>query len=210
MKKLLFICFFICSSNLFSQYIDNIALLNNSTPPSLQIFGAYGSTGVSITSISHEVSDTFKISIFFKSCPGLTVIVPFDTILQFNDNWPVAPTHIQALSILDTTTDINCGSVSAFDTLFVYDATWPSLNVTNQNVIPEFNLYPNPTKDFITIENTVADQISVLSLLDYSGKLIKEFDPKNSILNLTDLAPGIYFLHISTDQSDFCEKIILE
>lgn len=210
MKKLLFICFFICSSNLFSQYIDNIVLLNNSTPPSLQIFGAYGSTGVSITSISHEVSDTFKINVFFKSCPGLTVIFPFDTILQFNDNWPVVPTHIQALSILDTTTDINCGPVTTFDTLFVYNATWPSLNVVSQNVITEFYLYPNPTQDFINIKNTVSDQISALSLHDYSGKLIKEFDPKNSILNLTDLSPGIYFLHITTEQGDFCEKIILE
>lgn len=210
MKKLLFICFFICSSNLFSQYIDNIVLLNNSTPPSLQIFGAYGSTGVSITSISHEVSDTFKINVFFKSCPGLTVIFPFDTILQFNDNWPVVPTHIQALSILDTTTDINCGPVTTFDTLFVYNATWPSLNVVSQNVITEFYLYPNPTQDFINIKNTVSDQISALSLRDYSGKLIKEFDPKNSILNLTDLSPGIYFLHITTEQGDFCEKIILE
>ena len=210
MKKLLFICFFVCSTNLFAQYIDNIVLLNNSTPPSRHIFGAYSSTGVSITSITHEVSDTFKINVFFKNCPGLTVIVPFDTILQFNDNWPVVPTHIQALSILDTTTDINCGPVTAFDTLFVYNATWPSLNVTNHDIKTTFNLYPNPTQDFITIENSFADQISVLSLRDNSGKLIKEFDPKHSILNLTDLSPGIYFLHVSTEQGDFCEKILLE
>lgn len=210
MKKLLFIFFFACSTNLFAQYIDNIVLLNNSTPPSLHIFGAYSSTGVSITSITHEVSDTFKINVFFKNCPGLTVIVPFDTILQFNDNWPVVPTHIQALSILDTTTDINCGPVTAFDTLFVYNATWPSLNVVSQNVIPEFNLYPNPTQDFITIENIAVDEILALTLLDYSGKIIKRFEPNNTTLQLTNLSPGIYFLHISTEQGDFCEKIILE
>jgi hypothetical protein len=209
MKKLLFILFFVSSTNLIAQYVDNIVLLNNSTPPSLHIFGAYGSTGVSITSITHEVSDTFKINLFFKSCPGLTVMVPFDTIVQFNNNWPVAPTHIQALSILDTTTDINCGPVTAFDTLFVYNASWPSLNVANQNVIPEFKIYPNPTQDFITIENTATDQIQALYLLDYSGKLIKKFDPKNSILNLRDLSTGIYLLQISTIEGDYCEKIIL-
>jgi hypothetical protein len=209
MKKLLFILFFVSSTNLIAQYVDNIVLLNNSTPPSLHIFGAYGSTGVSITSITHEVSDTFKINLFFKSCPGLTVMVPFDTIVQFNNNWPVAPTHIQALSILDTTTDINCGPVTAFDTLFVYNASWPSLNFANQNVIPEFKIYPNPTQDFITIENTATDQIQALYLLDYSGKLIKKFDPKNSILNLRDLSTGIYLLQISTIEGDYCEKIIL-
>ena len=210
MKKLLFICFFVCSTNLFSHYIDNIVLLNNSTPPSLHIFFFFWITGVSITSITHEVSDTFKINIFFKSCPGLTVIVPFDTILTFNNNWPVAPTHIQALSILDTTTDINCGSVNAFDTLFVYNASWPSLNITNPEVKTDFNLFPNPTQDFITIEHSTANQLSVLSLYDYSGKLIKYFEPKNSILNLNDLSPGIYLLHVFTEQGNFCEKILLE
>jgi hypothetical protein len=210
MKKLLFIFFFVSSTNLFAQYIENIELLNNSTPPSLHIFGAYGSTGVSITSITHEVSDTFKINLFFKSCPGLTVIVPFDTILQFNDNWPAAPTHIQALSILDTTTDTNCGPITVFDTLFVYNATWPSLNVANQNVIPELKIYPNPTQDFMTIENTFADQILALSLIDYSGKLIKRFDPKKNTLQLTDYSPGIYLLQISTIEGYYYEKIILE
>ncbi len=71
-------------------------------------------------------------------------------------------------------------------------------------------VYPNPSQNLITIEHTAADQISELLLLDYSGKLIKEFDPKNSILNLTDLSPGIYFLQFSTEQGNFCEKIRLE
>jgi hypothetical protein len=210
MKKLLFIFFFVCSTNLFAQYIDNIVLLNNSTPPSLHIFGAYGSTGVSITSITHEVSDTFKINIFFKSCPGLTVIVPFDTIVQYNDNWPVAPTQLQALSILDTTSDINCGQVTTFDTLSVYNATLQSLSVDNANGKSVFNMYPNPTQDFITIEQNTNDQILALSLLDYKGKIIKHFDPKNTILPLADLSPGIYLLQISTREGDFCEKIRLE
>ena len=114
MKKLLLVFLFVCSTNLFAQHIDNIVLLNNSTPPSLQIYGSYGSTGVSFTSITHEISDTFKIKLFFKACAGLTVIVPFDTIIAFNNNWPAAPTHLEALSILDTTTtDLNCHPVTA-------------------------------------------------------------------------------------------------
>jgi mRNA deadenylase 3'-5' endonuclease subunit Ccr4 len=100
--------------------------------------------------------------------------------------------------------------VTAFDTLFVYNASWPSLNVANQNVIPEFKIYPNPTQDFITIENTATDQIQALTLLDYSGKMIKRFYPKNSILNLRDLSPGIYLLQISTIEGVYCEKIRLE
>jgi hypothetical protein len=210
MKKLLFFLFFICSTNLFAQYIDNI-VLNNSTPPSLHIYGAYGSTGILITSITHEVSDTFKIKLFFKDCPGLTVIVPFDTIIQFDNNWPAAPNQLQALSIIDTnTTDLNCGPVTAFDTLYTYNATWQSLNVGNHPVKPNVKVYPNPTSDFITIENNDAEPFLSIELLDYAGKRIKSFDPSNTSVNLSDLAPGVYLLQMISAQGKFCEKIRLE
>ncbi|MEY4991714.1 MAG: hypothetical protein RI948_586 [Bacteroidota bacterium] len=210
MKKLLFFLFFICSTNLFAQYIDNI-VLNNSTPPSLHIYGAYGSTGISITSITHEVSDTFKIKLFFKDCPGLTVIVPFDTILVFDNNWPAAPTQLQALSIIDTnTTDLNCGPVTAFDTLYTYNATWQSLNVGNHLVKPKFKVYPNPTSDFITIENNDSEPFLSIELLDYAGKRIKSFDPSNTSVNLSDIAPGVYLLQMTTAQGKLCEEICLE
>jgi hypothetical protein len=211
MKKLLLVFFFVCSTNLFAQYIDNIVLLNNSTPPSLHIYGSYSSTGVSITSITHEVSDTFKINLFFKACAGLTVMVPFDTIIAFNNNWPAAPTHLQALSILDTTTtDLNCGPVTTFDTLYTYNTTWPSLNVVNHHSTPKFKIYPNPTSNFITIENNNTEQILSIELLDYPGKRIKSFNPNSTSINLNDLAPGIYLLQITTEKGNFCEQIRLE
>jgi hypothetical protein len=211
MKKLLFFLFLICSTNLFAQYIDNIVLLNNSTPPSLHIYGTYSSSGVSITSITHEVSDTFKIKLFFKDCAGLTVIVPFDTIIQFDNNWPAAPTQLQALSIIDTnTTDLNCGPVTAFDTLYTYNATWQSLNVGNHLVKPNVKVYPNPTSDFITIENNDAEPFLSIELLDYAGKGIKSFNPSNTSVNLSDVAPGVYLLQMTTAEGNFCEQICLE
>jgi hypothetical protein len=211
MKKLLFFLFLICSTNLFAQYIDNIVLLNNSTPPSLHIYGTYSSSGVSITSITHEVSDTFKIKLFFKNCAGLTVIVPFDTIIQFDNNWPAAPTQLQALSIIDTnTTDLNCGPVTAFDTLYTYNATWQSLNVGNHPVKPNVKIYPNPTSDFITIENNDAEPFLSIELLDYTGKRIKSIDSQITSVNLSDVAPGVYLLQITTAEGNFCEKIRLE
>jgi hypothetical protein len=166
---------------------------------------------VSITSITHEVSDTFKIKLFFKDCAGLTVIVPFDTIIQFDNNWPAAPTQLQALSIIDTnTTDLNCGPVTAFDTLYTYNATWQSLNVGNHLVKPNVKVYPNPTSDFITIENNDAEPFLSIELLDYAGKGIKSFNPSNTSVNLSDVAPGVYLLQMTTAEGNFCEQICLE
>ena len=96
----------------------------------------------------------------------------------------------------------------------LYDLWYFKLNSTLQindiKANPSIRVTPNPTQDFITIENTATDQIRCLSLLDYSGKLIRRFDPKRTTVKLTDFSPGIYFLQLTTEQGDFCEKIILE
>jgi hypothetical protein len=138
-------------------------------------------------------------------------MVPFDTIIAFNNNWPAAPTHLQALSILDTTTtDLNCGPVTTFDTLYTYNATWPSLNVVNHDAKPKFKIYPNPTSNFITIENNNTEQILSIELLDYAGKRIKSFNPNSTSINLNGLAPGVFLLQITTEKGNFCEQIRLE
>jgi hypothetical protein len=108
------------------------------------------------------------------------------------------------LCILDnTTTDLNCSTVIAFDTLFTYNASWQSLNVRNYHYEPKFKVFPNTTSNFITIENQSIDQIQSIELLDYAGKHIKIFNPNSTSINLNDLAPGIYLPQISTAQGNF-------
>ena len=104
--------------------------------------------------------------------------------------------------------DKTCPSNGSYD---FWDLTLNStLQLNNIQANQSTKIFPNPTQDFITIENLDMDHIRALTLHDFSGNLIKEFDPKNSILNLTDSAPGFYFLLISTDKGNFCEKISVQ
>jgi hypothetical protein len=95
-----------------------------------------------------------------------------------------------------------------------YDIWGISLNSTLQTndiqTSSSIKVYPNPTSNFITIENKAAEQFLSTDLLDYAGKHIKSIDPQNTSINLSDLAPGIYLLQITTAQGNFCEKIRLE
>jgi hypothetical protein len=85
-----------------------------------------------------------------------------------------------------------------------------TLEVTEIHTSPSIKLYPNPTSNFITIENNNSEQFLSIDLLDYAGKHIKSFKPNNTSINLSDLNPGIYLLQMSTEKGNFCERICLE
>jgi len=85
-----------------------------------------------------------------------------------------------------------------------------TLEVNDIQTSPSIKVYPNPTSNFITIENNNAEQFLSIDLLDYAGKHIKSIDSQNTSINLSDLAPGIYLLQITTEKGNFCEKIRLE
>ena len=59
-------------------------------------------------------------------------------------------------------------------------------------------LYPNPTDGVVTIE---ADAIKIVKVFDYMGQFIRNiYGDDNSMmtLNLSDLAPSIYFIEVET------------
>jgi hypothetical protein len=85
-----------------------------------------------------------------------------------------------------------------------------TLEVKEIQTSPSIKLYPNPTSNFITIENNNAEQFLSINLLDYAGKHIKSIDPQNTSVNISDLTPGIYLLQITTEKGNFCERIRLE
>ena len=90
---------------------------------------------------------------------------------------------------------------------FSINATLEAIDIQSSSSI---KVYPNPTSDFITIENKDSKQILSIELLDYAGIHIKSFTPNSTLIYLSDLATGIYLLQISTAQGNFCEKIYLD
>jgi len=64
---------------------------------------------------------------------------------------------------------------------------------------PEFHIYPNPTSDFIFIENIEPQQVTIYSL---DGKLIKTVENTN-IIDVRDLNEGIYLINIGGKTKKF-------
>lgn len=74
------------------------------------------------------------------------------------------------------------------------------------------NVYPNPTKDYITIsfDKNLKDPFT-LFLSDISGRLISKWsniDKKNYQISLKNLSEGTYVLIIEMNKRTFSKKII--
>lgn len=69
-----------------------------------------------------------------------------------------------------------------------------------------FNIYPNPTASFIILENY--NLIDRIQIIDISGKIIKEFKPTSSTINLEYLQKGIYILKMFKEDKVSNHKIV--
>jgi hypothetical protein len=69
-------------------------------------------------------------------------------------------------------------------------------------------IYPNPAKDWLTIET--ADQIHFVELTSMKGEYLLQMAPNATKLNfeLSQLKPGFYFLKVQTNNRIYIEKVI--
>ena len=81
-----------------------------------------------------------------------------------------------------------------------------------------FEVYPNPTKNKVNLNihfNTDKNSQFVITLKDYSGKIIKELTVNQhdsaifkSSFNLQNIASSLYFITLKTQENRYTKKII--
>ena len=79
----------------------------------------------------------------------------------------------------------------------------------NEVAVNTVSIYPNPTRSHLTISNTKAS-ISSISIVDVTGKIVKVIDGNESVINVSDLTKGIYFLQVQTAEGSYNSKFIKE
>lgn len=81
---------------------------------------------------------------------------------------------------------------------------------TNEILFPNFDIYPNPTKEILFIQNRQSINIKSITISDINGLIIKSFNTATSELDISDLSSGLYFLNISSDSGIITKKVIIE
>jgi len=115
-------------------------------------------------------------------------------------------------------------TVGTYDVTFIVtdtsngcmDTAWVTVEVINSTGIgelsSEFNIYPTPTKDFVTVSMIDGAGIYSVSLLSLTGQEILtqqiQSATKSTKLDLSDLESGIYLVKIHNDEEEAFFKII--
>lgn len=71
-------------------------------------------------------------------------------------------------------------------------------------------VYPNPAKNKLKIENIENFRIESISIINLTGQKIKQFEPKKTHLDISGITSGIYFLKITFEKGEIIKKIIIE
>lgn len=83
----------------------------------------------------------------------------------------------------------------------------------NQSTKNMAKLFPNPIKNFLTIEFDRIKYVENIKLFSMEGKLIKTYSArktKSFILDFEDISSGIYFLSYEIDNAEYRNKLIVE
>lgn len=79
---------------------------------------------------------------------------------------------------------------------------------SNQFVLDNFNIYPNPASDILKISlesNLVFEKAVIYNNL---GQIVKEANQE--VINVSELAKGIYYVEVTTNQGKATKKVIIK
>lgn len=92
---------------------------------------------------------------------------------------------------------------------YVVDFVTTNLS-TNDSTIKRENMmkiYPNPTSSILFFEGK--DQVKNIIVFDISGKIFKNIEnSKSNTIDISDLAKGIYFIKIISENTTYVKKVI--
>ncbi|WP_341901993.1 T9SS type A sorting domain-containing protein [Fluviicola taffensis] len=79
------------------------------------------------------------------------------------------------------------------------------------NAIEGLNVYPNPANEFVTVELASATQATG-SVFNTTGSLVKTIDSftAKTEVSVGDFTPGVYFLHIQSEEKTSIIKLVVE
>lgn len=132
--------------------------------------------------------------------------------ISSNSNGEVAITgKITTTITLDSYT-LNCGGSGVYTDLFISKIGSATAGLNEQIKTIEASIYPNPNNGnfFVEVKNLNEElDVKLYTLLGNSVYQTK-LSPQNSIIQLNNLAKGIYFLQLSTKSSISTRKIIVD
>jgi len=168
--------------------------------PTTHVDTIYGSTNYYVTNKSYKF--------YIDSVANATYkwIIDGDTVSTGGSataNWDDAGLHIVTCIAYD-------GGIPISSYTLPIDAYTNPLAVVPGFFSNPVTIYPNPTRGTFTILSPLANvRLSIYNSLGITTQII-QLTKQQTIINLTNVVPGIYYLVIESDKGNFSQKIIVE
>ena len=77
---------------------------------------------------------------------------------------------------------------------------------------PDINIYPNPAKDFVTLDLGTASQTTQILIFDQTGKMVlrTETNKPKTTISLSNLDSGFYFIRGESANNSFTKKLLIK
>jgi hypothetical protein len=91
-----------------------------------------------------------------------------------------------------------------------YDFCYINTVNIDENIAESIQVYPIPVTNNLKINNINNIDIVSISIMDFSGRKLKEFEPICAELDLSTFTSGIYILKISLKNGEIFKKVIVK
>ena len=174
-------------------------------------------SAVSLIQVNYPLKVSWDSSLFSDSCRLMSLITDwhpggwFDAV-HGGEQGPFDLSESDTVVFTHTT---NHYITSNNDTLDVLYFTLASVNnsiigINNMTVQRDFNIYPNPTTEFLIIQTTsIGLNIENIQLFDLSGKE-QQIELTGDLVDLSNISDGLYFLQIKMQDGQTVMKKIIK
>ena len=101
----------------------------------------------------------------------------------------------------------NVGDGSNTSTFYFDDVQQTATLSTKENLLSQFKIFPNPTKDLLYVVST-SYKLTKIEIYNVVGKKLKSFSKNLDKININDLSHGMYLLKIYTENNSVMTKIL--
>ncbi len=129
-----------------------------------------------------------------------------DTTFNFisSKGYVISKVKIDGIDETTTPTNYTFKNVKSNHTLNV---TFASSNSVEDFEELESQIYPNPVKEEININNEIYNKYSEYAIYNTNGDIVKDFNILKSKIQILDLANGVYYILLKSDKNNIKGKM---
>lgn len=180
----------------YTKILDFSGTNNGKNPAGTLYYDGIYLYGTTVSGGANNFGVLFKIK---PDGTGYTKLIDFAGVS--NGSYPEDNVIAIGTTLYGTTSS---GGISQLGVVFKYDLV---TSIADYDILNSHKIYPNPVVTTLTIEN-IHFPVAKIEIVNIAGKIIRTFEYTSNTVDVSDLLPGIYFVHLIAYDKTIISKFI--